>query len=101
MWCTPMIVTRFTPARMPCSATAVNLRAKTPRSPSRKWGTRSRLERVPHFLLGDRGVFALRLTAVAEQGIRAGVKRVTIIGVHHMAGGTAAGAKIAGVVVGP
>ena len=59
------------------------------------------LERVPHFLLGDRGVFALRLTAVAEQGIRAGVKRVTIIGVHHMAGGTAAGAKIAGVVVGP
>ena len=55
---------------------------------------------VAALLLGDRGVGRKTLATVAELGVGAGVDRRAVVGVDDVAAGTAAGAVVAGMVVG-
>src|SRR5881396_571096 len=56
--------------------------------------------RMSRFVVRDRRIVAERRAAVAELSVRSGMHRRAVVGVDHVAGGAAAGAVIAGVIVG-
>jgi hypothetical protein len=57
-------------------------------------------DRVTGLVLWNGGVVAVVRAHVAVLGVRAAADRIAVVGVHHVARRAAAGAEVAGIVVG-
>src|SRR5208282_3003689 len=57
------------------------------------------LDGMTGFVLGNRGVGGRAVAKMAEGRVRAGVRRIAVVGVDNVAGGATAGAVIAGMIV--